>query len=130
MLGTCVCVCVCVCVCPRRYTVRYGTHVARFHDHEDLKRRQFVAVSPLIVMRIPAVSCVSGCIVSGRWPASYADHIKVLINPANNSLSGPQRGSFPRGGPVPPPAPTGLSARLRAYWNGNQIDQGIDTDLL
>ena len=53
---------------------------------------------------IPAsVSCVKGCVVHGPWPAAFANHVRVLINPANESLSGPQRASFPRGGPLPPP---------------------------
>lgn len=59
--------------------------------------------------RLPSVSCAKGCVVHGPWPTALQHHVRVLINPANDSLSGPQRPAFPRGGPVPPPASPGLA---------------------
>lgn len=49
------------------------------------------------------------------WPAALANHVKVLINPANTALSGPQRAAFPRGGPVPPPPPPEVAKGLRGW---------------
>ena len=53
---------------------------------------------------ISSVSCVKGCVVHGPWPESIIARgdVRVLINPANDSLTGPQRAVFPRGGPVLP----------------------------
>ena len=87
------------------------------------------------------VTCASSCIVSAPWPEALGRHIRVLINPANLSLSGPLRGSFPRGGPVPPPeavnytgeASRGLTARLgaslRSWWGSDGLPPA-DADLL
>ena len=88
-------------------------------------------VAPAPMVRFSSsITVASGCVVSGHWPSALQNHIRVLINPANNSLMGPQRGSFPRGGPVPPPHPTRLSARLRAYWSRSREDESLDADLL
>ena len=54
-------------------------------------------------MRLPTLSCVKGCVVHAPWPDGLVRHVRVLINPANDSLTGPQRPVFPRGGPVPLP---------------------------
>ena len=60
------------------------------------------------------VTCVSSCIVSSPWPEAFARHVRVLINPANDALIGPQRSSFPRGGPVPPPPTAAYSSDYSA----------------
>ena len=70
-----------------------------------------------------AVTCAKGCVVHGPWPVALANHVRVLVNPANPSLSGPQRPSFPRGGPLPPPPPPppeGVTAVLRGWAGGLQ----------
>lgn len=88
------------------------------------------------------ITCVSSCIVTAPWPEAFSRHICVLINPANTALSGPLRGSFPRGGPVPPPGSVSsstsetsrsltarLSTSLRSWW-GSDGTPPPDADLL
>ena len=69
------------------------------------------------------LSVAKGCVVHGPWPTSLAQHVRVLINPANDALIGPKRPVFPRGGPVPPPPPKGLGTSLGG-WGG--MDAGWD----
>ena len=68
-------------------------------------------------MPLRRVSCVSSCIVSSPWPEAFARHVRVLINPANDALSGPLRSSFPRGGPVPVPPPPEGAATTGLGWH-------------
>ena len=79
------------------------------------------------------VTLVSDCIVTSPWPEAFARHVRVLINPANVSLSGTQRAAFPRGGPVPPPVPppaaAGPTARLWSWFRSEETRPVMD-DLL
>ena len=77
----------------------------------------------LAAMRASTISRGSGCVVTGKWPDALARSVRVLINPGNNSLTGPQRTQFPRGGPVPPPPVMGIASWLP--WN-RPVEGGYD----
>ena len=83
-------------------------------------RSRVAAITPM-----RSVSCLKGCIVSKPWSdlSSSNQFLRVLINPANNSLTGPQRKAFPRGGPVPPP---GEEVKSFAYDDLLYPEQTVD----
>ena len=72
------------------------------------------------------ISCVKGCVVHGAWPQELARHVRVLINPANNSLTGPQRAAFPRGGPVPPGGSEAANLKANHGWDILYPQQAVD----
>ena len=75
-------------------------------------------------MRVRILHAV-GCVVTNPWEGivTVPNALRVLINPANESLLGTARPYFPRGGPLPPRAPPGLTTSSR--WGGMDAGPGM-----
>ena len=76
-------------------------------------------------MRTVRVLHAVGCVVTNPWEGivTLPNTLRVLINPANESLLGTARPYFPRGGPLPPRAPPGLTTSSR--WGGMDAGSGM-----